>query len=336
MDLCKDGYHRLWKCTGQPIPENSSRGGYSRLDLLLVVAIIFFGGSLLILWLSRTTTQARRTRCEQKQLVLSRAIDVHKLVQGEFPGWLQGGTKNEQRKLSWGATILPWIGRPLTDAEQSGKVPLDSSLRGPRGEAFDRYRQSQATNANATSDFIAEFLCPEDPRMIPAGNERNGWMSYVVNAGKPDRQMLAGDEVPDEMRNGVFLDYTRDHKQRMTIDFIRDHDGESYTLLLAENIDAGLWSGVAEHELGFVWNDSTPAILAINQQAGQSDGRVAFARPSSRHLGGVNATFVGGNGQFLSEKIDVRVLQQMMTSAEGPASQEHSVQTPEEDAEAEP
>jgi hypothetical protein len=272
----------------------------SRADIVVAFFIALVAASLLVMWLSRQTTQARRTHCEHKQIALSTAIQLHERIHEELPGWRQAGGE------SWSETILPWIGRVLNEDELSGKAPVDISIRGPHATAM---------KADTTSGppFIWAFVCPEDPRVLAARSERGAWLSYVVNAGRPDGEGLAAGEAPDNLGSGVFLDYSRG-PDRMTLDFIAEHDGESYTLLLSENIDAGRWPDHAEQQLTFLWNIGEPHIFALNDQAGRGDGSVSFARPSSRHLNGVNATFVGGNTQFLSNSIDPHVFRQMMTS----------------------
>lgn len=252
------------------------------------------------MWLSRQTAQARRTRCEQKQIALATAIQLHERIHGELPGWRQ------KDRTSWAETVLPWIGHEMTPDEQSGKMPVDIASRGPHPAVLELRTTGKAP-------YIGEFLCPDDPRMVPAGNERDAWLSYVVNAGWPDQESVKEGEAPDALGSGVFLDYLRG-EDRMTLAFIAEHDGESYTLVLSENIDAGRWPDEEERQLAFLWNVGEPRILAINEQAGRGDGSLPFARPSSRHLKGANAAFVGGNTQFLNNAIDPAVFRRMMTS----------------------
>jgi hypothetical protein len=52
----------------------------------------------------------------------------------------------------------------------------------------------------------------------------------------------------------------------------------------------------------------------MNQLGGQGDGTIRFARPSSRHSGGVNAVLVSSAGRFFSDDTDPVVFLQMMTS----------------------
>ncbi len=129
-------------------------------------------------------------------------------------------------------------------------------------------------------------------------------------------------------------------------------DGTATTLLISENCDSGNWTNCWESRVGFVWqagldangvpapmpsnvsgsstdnlptNISTPVgyegLLTINEKFGEfdnapqspGDGRLMFARPSSFHPGGVNATFCEGHVQFLADTIEYLVYCQLMT-----------------------
>ena len=71
-----------------------------------------------------------------------------------------------------------------------------------------------------------------------------------------------------------------------------------------------------------------PNAIGINEQSQTLSGRpvgtyvpanlstpsgLAYARPSANHSGGINAMFCGGNGRFLAEEIDYKVVTQLMT-----------------------
>lgn len=125
-------------------------------------------------------------------------------------------------------------------------------------------------------------------------------------------------------------------------------DGSATTLLISENVDSGNWTNFWESRVGFVWQPgldgsgnpapnpskvnsaatdnlptiATPAgfegLLTINEKFGEYDtapagGQPLFARPSSYHPGGVNATFCEGHSQFLADTIDYIVYCQLMT-----------------------
>jgi hypothetical protein len=110
-------------------------------------------------------------------------------------------------------------------------------------------------------------------------------------------------------------------------DSLEAGDGLENTLLLSENLDSGDWTDHEETRIGFLWVarfQDGPAswekpLLQINQQGGtaQGSGKLAFARPSSRHPGGVLVVFASGRSMFLNANIDYRVYTYLMTSDDG-------------------
>jgi hypothetical protein len=124
----------------------------------------------------------------------------------------------------------------------------------------------------------------------------------------------------------VFLDLFRqldeDEPVVTSVAFVEQWDGADSTLLLSENVDAGQWTDDTEANVGFVWwpqvEDGSPLpaqqILRINERAGEGDGSIQFARPSSFHVGGVNVVFVSGRQRFLSQQIDDLVYARLMMS----------------------
>jgi prepilin-type processing-associated H-X9-DG protein len=164
------------------------------------------------------------------------------------------------------------------------------------------------------AEYIPQLICPDDPR----GSKRppEAWISYVANCGLPDAEPR--DEFPaDWPANGVFLErfLDRAESRAMTRKFIKDHDGESYTLLFSENIDAGKWTDTNEALVGFLWYPGTPqgthdpagVVLSINQPRGKRDDSVRYARPASLHVGGVNVAYADGHTDFLVSEIDYRI-----------------------------
>ena len=301
-------YHRLLRGQGQPaariLRQVSRPRGMTKLDLLVgcVVAVILL--TLVVMAVSKQQFAARRNLCEKRQTALAEAFRLYAGIQREYPGWRQPG--GESRTDSWPVAILPWLGRPLEPDERTGETPIDASVRGPRGTLYDELQKS------AAAKYLPEFLCSTDSRLGESMRPRPAWLSFVANTGMPDVEELAEGIFPDKLANGVLLDYTRDKKQRSSPEYVGEHDGEQFTLLLSENIDARLWSDTAEATLGFVW--TSPPGLAINELMGKGDGSLRFARPAAGHRGGVNVVFCGENNSFLSEKIAPQVLRELMTS----------------------
>jgi len=142
--------------------------------------------------------------------------------------------------------------------------------------------------------YMKLMVCPSDPpEQTSAGDPH---LAYVVNCGRP------GDS--DGPQHGVFHNHTASRTE-VSLAYINSHDGAQNTLLLSENIAAGKWSNAAEGNVGFVWSDS---VQRINENL---EGN--HPRPSSRHGGGVNASFADGHSQWLREDISRRVYIHLMT-----------------------
>ena len=134
--------------------------------------------------------------------------------------------------------------------------------------------------------------------------------------------------------------------RRMTMAYLQSKgDGASETLMLSENLRAVYWAfqdGLEylnsapthdeKYQFGFCWeqpdrvaegiaNDTPLKQRRINGGTSDYDSyekigdiTIDDGFPSSNHPGGVNAAFVGGAVQFVSDQIDLRVYAQLMTS----------------------
>lgn len=132
----------------------------------------------------------------------------------------------------------------------------------------------------------------------------------------------------------------------MTMAYLQSKgDGATETLMLSENLRAVHWAfeealeysddGLTldeKYQFGFCWEEpDTVAAGIVNDtrfkqrriNGGTSnyesydrigDIQIDDGFPSSNHPGGVNASFVGGTTQFISDRIEPRVYAQLMTS----------------------
>jgi prepilin-type N-terminal cleavage/methylation domain-containing protein len=138
-------------------------------------------------------------------------------------------------------------------------------------------------------------------------------MSFSVNAG-----YAGGDEKP---ANGVFLNAGKSRSQGNTAQYIDAHDGSSYTLLSAENLQTLGWQYTTDQEAkqgtGLLWHAASNPIRQINgfrEAAIPKDAdRADYARPSSNHFGVVLVSFCDTSCRALSSEIDYDVYKQLMT-----------------------
>ena len=301
-----------------------ARRGLSRSEIIALVVIGLVAAGVLLPWLAQSQRVARQVTCSARLKDAAQTmLFAAELRDGkELPGYaneLAVDAAGQRQKIGWAYSLLPYLNRPIDP--KTGQPPGPDVFGpwhklhvqfGPQGE--DAFRGKMPT------DYIPEFICPDDPRAIK--RPREAWLSYVANCGLPDVEPKDG--LPaDWPANGVFLErfLDRDESRAMTWEFIQKHDGASYTYLLSENIDAGKWTDAAEPQVGFLWYPGSPQgkhdpsgpVLFINQQRGKGDGSVQFARPASGHEKGVNVAYADGHTAFLVNELDYRIYAAQMT-----------------------
>ena len=291
---------------------NRKRFGFTLVELLVVITIIGMLVALVIPAINGAREAARRAQCTNNQKQIAMALLNNEMRKQRFTGYtnvLAG------KYAGWPVMILPDI---------------------ERRDLYDEWAQG-----NQVSSYLELLVCPSDsPTSYDAP-----LLSYVVNCGLPDRTASNPDSSTpvDWKENGIFHEHltikSNVKKTNVRIEDISKHDGTTNTLMLSENIGANEWPGtkwfpkgsgfqnLGEIEGGFVWDwnenkDGNPLPLhkAINRDADQTEqltlkppdkfsGYSAewYARPSSRHSGGVLVAFADGHTQFLGENIDSEV-----------------------------
>lgn len=308
-----------------------------------VVVAIFIIGLLLLTMVTvvhQSRVKNRRIVCESRQMQLARALLYYDMSTGSFPGFRDVRTvdnRGQPKAASWVFFTLPF----LNDVSARGVDPTEdnfvyqekkqrlekeglNSVTGQYAELFKQYgpEASQALRDQTPNVYIPGLVCPNNPR--PNDTDRTTcWMSFVANTGMPDAEATM--EFPaDWPANGVFTNQFPAQlvlADRTSYADLLASDGPSATLMLTENVDSGLWTDLLESQVGFCWTADfagKPAtgdrVLRINQQIGQGNGTIRFARPSSYHEGGVNVAYCDGSTDFLSQDIDDSVYARLMTS----------------------
>lgn len=301
-----------------------ARRGVSSREVVAMIVMALVIGAIALPWLLQQREGSRQRMCEYRLIDLGRTMLFStNLRKGRsFPGYAnpQGAEDAENsRQIGWAFEMLPYIGRQLD--KQSGKLP-GVDVFGPRNDVHQQLTSASDNSGQnqLPSVFVPEFVCPVDARVDQS--QRQAFLSYVANCGMPDAKPTQ--EFPaDWPANGLFLERFsgRNGNYVTSPQFVEDHDGGAYTLMLSENIDAGLWTDTSENQVGFLWTVGSPegihtpqcAVLYINQERGKGDRSSRFARPASNHQRGVNVVYCDGHTRFIDDGLEFRIYVAQMT-----------------------
>ncbi len=311
--------------------------GFTLVELLVVITIISMLIAMLLPAVQASRESARRAQCLNNQKQFGLALLTYEDSRRAFPGYVNkisqgyvsGTTTESWVDGSWVVTILPQLDR--NDVYQRW--------------TDQRYYSCTGTTLTAPPTSVKAILrfgyCPSDPPSELGPTDTP--LAYVINCGNDDYPYGATATHHNTRDCGVAFNRSARNGSgnwiQTSIDYITSHDGVVNTLLLTENIRADnsnrywapsdpatfgatgvLWASgggyIAAGSSPYLYWDpaggSTYTVCGINKDLLNAELN-HHARPSSRHPGGVVATFCDGHGQFLREDIDYLVYQHLMT-----------------------
>lgn len=248
-------------------------------DVAMIVAVLAFACMLGAMWLNRVIEPrgpSRKGQCVSNQHQVGMAILTHATKKGNFVGY-----RNEfnGKPISWPNSVLPELGRSdLHDALiADGEVPAVP---------------------------MEIMLCPSD---VDKWSSSAAPLSYVINAS-------CAQDAGDVIANGVALDGL-ETEERVSLSYVAQNDGTSYTVLLGENLQATRWDQPSRIGTTFLWHNTMTPREEHLINGGDTSRPVTLdtARPSSNHRGGAVFTFCDGRTMFISQEIEYRVYMQLMT-----------------------
>jgi prepilin-type N-terminal cleavage/methylation domain-containing protein/prepilin-type processing-associated H-X9-DG protein len=306
-----------------------SSAGFTLVELLVVISIIATLIGLLLPAVQSAREAGRRNTCQNNLNQLGKAALQYDAAQQALPGW-----RNDHPSATISATssvVANTVGWPI--------------MLLPTLERSDVYSSWTAATA-ATNGFpasgdpsISIFLCPSSP----ADSTSDPVMSYCANVGSTALTSL-GSNGRQYKADGVLLDGAGSPNQysaaRNSVDSISTGDGASNTLLFSEKCGAFvllncrynaiplpitattglvptslLNSGSTGSVAGFGLFGVASGQTINTGSSGQTANTVGFETvPSSKHPGGVVATFCDGHTQFVKDSISPWVYAQLLTS----------------------
>lgn len=348
------------------IRKNTKRSGFTLIELLVVISIIAVLASLIAPAVQSARRAARKLECLNSIRNVGLAMQNIDAQTGSLPSLTSNMRVTNSSLVSgtvygagWPIALLPAL-----DSSALLRNLTQNSVSTGNGDGM-RFTDEVS---------LKVFTCPDDTD----SHQRPGGLSYVVNSGFMTDTLWDNGESASESQQPWLIDWNgngvyspigaapRDNDDgvvhtatgvffrqnptfSMSIESLSVGDGASSTIIVSENLQAGLWYSTQEstaspstvHNLGFGIripvsggrpinglfsrteslqtisngvNDPTllPDMWVPNRNIGAAVGTAP--RPSSNHAGGVNVVFGDNSARFLNENVDKEVYFKLLTS----------------------
>lgn len=322
-----------------------SRAGFTLVELLVVITIIGLLMGLLLPAIQAARERAREAQCANNLKQLSTAVvNYTSSGKGYYPSMMQlkridrnfdfyPFTAESDIDLSWAAIILPQLEQQtLWDSILAGELQLSPNIN------------VQGPDQNLP--VLDVMICPSNPVV----KKDSPMLTYVSNSGIPDVIPDPSNNIPsDYAANGLFHNRLKNDRTRIDMNGPQVRSGDvkdstGSTILLTENAtkdepgfsdynSSWLRSSAyyadflrAESPFGVVWvydnsNFNDPdtflqeRISRVSQEpsGNYADQNARFNRPASLHSGVFVVAFAASNVKSVSNDIEYRVYQQLMT-----------------------
>lgn len=328
---------------------HTTRTAFTLVELLVVIAIIGTLVGLLLPAVQSARESARANTCKNNLKQLITALTIRETSLNEFPGYINklgipGDTAVNQNRASWVVMTFPHLEQgALWDIWNQRNAVANPHAFAPIEILVCPSDPAETTNEPLLS-YVgnAGFIANDG---TAAGLEENPANGVFFDR---TRTVLDGAQGPPDGRDTVLAE----RMKKMTVAYIQAKgDGTTRTMMLTENINAMHWGYFdtptevpdQKYHFGFCWeqpqviiSDIASPIADLTFEIGprfrringpqdplplltieaESSGGMTknYGFPSSNHPGGVQAAFVAGQVQFISDQIDNLVYAQLMTT----------------------
>lgn len=349
----------------EKIRRERSRQGFTLIELLVVISIIATLMSLILPAVQNARAAARRLECQNNLRNVTLAVHAKTTKnKGQIPAYgrftpimpagIANPTPHEIECAPLGS--VNWVVDCLGELD--------------RQDLYDRWNfqapVNDAGNAALGQTSLKVLTCPDDDSAF----EQPGGLSYVINSGYGEmdniaayRSALAGggnpseaimhnwtalptdwnensiipattapytDSIDEEISRSTGLSWVQVRAKNMSLRMSQIYDGTSNTILIAENINAGVsgtWSNPSPANCTFLvpvqseYCDSSnfgnppqdPGVTGHPNSA--QSGPEGSPFPTSNHPGLVNVSLADGSVRAINEDIDHTVYVRMVTAA---------------------
>ncbi len=298
--------------------------GFTLVELLVVIAIIGMLVSLLLPAVNAAREAGRRAVCQNNIRQIALALKNYDSHRNSVPGI--ANFRASKTDTSPNPTLYA---RPLL-------YEIMPQLE--RSDIYDRLTRENypdhipPTNTNPPLVFLAVAVCPSDPQSVGPVT------AFAYNYGFA---MDNATRVPNKA-NGIFDIATPLANLSTPLSYVNSHDGETNTVMLAENLDARNWidtgwngTAMIPTQVSFVWQDSIDFVnISINRNKGLSTNSANdspgtswnYCRPSSHHPQAVNVAFCDAHVRNINDGIDYVVWAALMAPYHSQATADNGQQ----------
>ncbi len=296
---------------------------FTLVELLVVIAIIGILVGLLLPAVQAAREAARRMQCSNNLKQLGLAMHNYHDVYLKFP---PGGLEVSGYQIGWPGRIFDFI-------EEGNRL---DAMNGMSPDALVKiwpYRYTTAPHNGGDpifTDPMPSFACPSSPlgdtvNASSYAGVQHGTLHYRANAGSVNFDMVSGSvSSRDYSTSGVIYPTSKTK-------FAHIIDGTSTTLLVGECSDRqgwtdsmlASWGGIQPWTWGYYYYGAGNGFLQldnknlqypINFEGTTTTNATAYR---SAHPGGAQFSFCDGSTRFLTETMDLLVLDAMATRARG-------------------